>query len=155
MKEWNLKVTSNVQEIIKKLNSTLGSVDGFDLNVDDAKKNSATFKLRKRGLYAFQTIFLNRIVVNGTVYKASAENESDVKISFTQDFLAKLILLGYIISGLALSLIAIISGIESNIYMLLAGAFVLILGVAFWFDVKRRFEKNIQKYKTLISEILD
>jgi hypothetical protein len=155
MQEWNLKVKSNVQEIIKKLEATLGYVDGFVFNIDNDKNDSVTFKVRKRGLYAFQIILLNRIIVNGKILKTDTENETDVEISFTQDVLTKLIMFINIFFGLGLSLTALISGINSNSYMLIAGGILITIGIALWFDVQQRFERNIQKYKTLISEILE
>jgi hypothetical protein len=111
--------------------------------------------VRKRGLYAFQIILLNRIIVNGKILKTDTENETDVEISFTQDVLTKLIMFINIFFGLGLSLTALISGINSNSYMLIAGGILITIGIALWFDVQQRFERNIQKYKTLISEILE
>lgn len=111
--------------------------------------------MRKPGLYAFQVIFQNRIIVNGKIIKANTKNETDLEISFTQDFLTKLILFIFILSGLGLSLTAIISETNNNSYMLIVGGILLIIGIALWVDINRRFEKNIQKYKTLISGILE
>ncbi len=127
---------------------------GLVLNIKKVKNGSLAFKLRKRGLYAFQVIFQNRIIVNGKVIKTNTKNETDLEISFTQDFLTKLIIFIFLLSGLGLCLIAIILDINSNSYVLIAGGILLMIGIALWFDINRRFEKNIQKYKKLISEIL-
>lgn len=54
MKAWNFKVKSNPQEISKKLDSALGSVDGLVFNMNHDKNDSVTFKVRKRILYAYQ-----------------------------------------------------------------------------------------------------
>lgn len=38
--------------------------------------------------------------------------------------------------------------------MFILGGILLILGIALWIGVQKKFEKDVQKYKTLISEIL-
>ena len=148
-------IKNNTKNISEKLESALRTVDGFVLNIKKVKNDSLAFRLRKRGLYAFQVIFQNRIIVNGKIIKTNTKNETDLEISFTQDFLTKLILFIFILSGLGLSLIAIISKTNNNSYMLIVGGILLIIGIALWVDINRRFEKNIQKYKALISGILE
>ncbi|MDD2987088.1 DUF423 domain-containing protein [Flavobacterium sp.] len=155
MKKWNFKIKNNTKNISEKLESALRTVDGFVLNIKKVKNDSLAFRLRKRGLYAFQVIFQNKIIVNGKIIKTNTKNETDLEISFTQDFLTKLILFIFILSGLGLSLIAIISKTNNNSYMLIVGGILLIIGIALWVDINRRFEKNIQKYKALISGILE
>lgn len=155
MKEWNFKIKNNANDISKKLEYALTPADGFVLNIKKVKNDSLAFRLRKGGLYAFQVIFQNRIIVNGKIIKTNTKNETDLEISFTQDFLTKLIIFIFILSGLALSLTAIISEINNNSSVLIFGGILLIVGIALWFDINRRFEKNIQKYKKLISEILE
>lgn len=154
MKQWNFKIKSNTKDISEKLESALTPADGFVLNIKKVKNDSLTFRLRKSGLYAFQVIYQNRIIVNGKIIKTSRKNETDLEISFTQDFLTKLIIFIFIISGLSVSLTAIISDINNNSTMLIVGGILLIIGIGLWFDINRRFEKNIKKYKKLISEIL-
>lgn len=154
MKQWNFKIKSDIKDVSKKLESALTSADGFDLNIKKVKNDSLTFRLRKTGLYAFQIIFQNRIIVNGKIIKTCAKNKTDLEISFTQDFLTKLIIFIFIISGLTVSLTAIISDINNNSTMLIVGGILLIIGIGLWFDINRKFENNIQKYKKLISEIL-
>ncbi len=154
MKKWNLKVKSNVQEIIKKLESTLGSFDGFVFNIDNDKNDSVTFKVRKRGLYAFYLMFINKIIVNGKILKTDTENETNIEISFTQYFLWKLVIFTHMFLGLGF-LIAILLGISSNVYMFIPGGILLSVGIVLWIGVQKKFKKDIQEYKTLISEILE
>ncbi len=153
MKKWNFKVKSNVQEIIKKLDSTFGSADGFVFNIDNGKNDSVTFKVRKRGLYAFYLMFINKIIVNGKILKTDTENETNIEISFTQYFLWKLIIFTSMFLGLGF-LIVIISGISGNTFMYILGGILLALGIVLSIAVQKKFEKDIQEYKTLISEIL-
>ncbi len=153
MKKWNFKVKSNVQEIIKKLESTL-RVDGFVFNIDNDKNDSVTFKVRKRGLYAFYLIFINKIIVNGKILKTDTENETNIEISFTQYFLWKLVVFTHMFLGLGF-LIAIVLAISSNVYMIIPGGILLAVGIVTWIAVQKKFEKDIQEYKTLISDILE
>ena len=69
MKEWNFEVKSNSQEIIKKLDSSLGSVNGYVFNMNHDKNDSFTFKVRKRVLHAYQLILYNYVFVNGKTLK--------------------------------------------------------------------------------------
>ncbi len=154
MKKWNFKVKSNVQEIIKKLDSTLGSADGFVFNIDDDKNDSVTFKVRKRGLYAFYLIFINKIIVNGKILKTETEDETTIEIAFTQYFLWKLIIFTNMFLGLGF-LIGMISGISSSASMYILGGILLAVGIVLWITVQKKFEKDIQEYKALISEILE
>jgi len=154
MKKWNFKVKSNIQEIIKKLDSTLGSADGFVFNIDNGKNDSVTFNVRKRGLYAFYLMFVNKIIVNGKILKTDTENETNIEISFTQYFLWKLIIFTHMFLGLGF-LIAIFFGISSSASLYILGGILLALGIVLWIAVQKKFEKDIQEYKTLISEILE
>ena len=83
MEVWNFKIKSNSQEITNKLDAAFGSVNGFALDVQK-DNNSVTFKVRKRILYAFQTLLRNHIIANGEIKRI--ENETEVKISFSQHF---------------------------------------------------------------------
>ena len=149
MKAWNFKVKSNPQEIIKKLDDALGSVKGFVLNMDNDRNDSLTFKLRKRSLNYLNFIRENQIVVNGKILETDSENETDLEISFSQHFITIL----HVSFFLGLGLLAIILGI-SNSAIMLYGGILLVIGIALWIDVQKNFKKDIQKYKTLISEIL-
>ena len=154
MKKWNFKVKSNVQEIIKKLDSTLGSVNGFVFNIDNGKNDSVTFKVRKRGLYAFYLMFINKVIVNGKILKKDTENETNIEISFTQYFLWKLIIFTHMFLGFGF-LIAIISKIDSSAFMYITGGILLAVGIVLWITVQKKFKKDVQEYKTLISGILE
>jgi peptidoglycan/LPS O-acetylase OafA/YrhL len=60
----------------------------------------------------------------------------------------------HIFLGLGL-LIAIISGISNSNSLYIFGGIILVLGVFLWVALQRKFEKDTQKYKTLISGILE
>lgn len=154
MKKWNLKVQNNVQEVIKKLDSTLGSVNGFDLNIGNVKNDSISFKLNKRGLYAFNLMFINKVIVNGKILKTDTKNETNIEISFTQYFLWKLIIFTHIFLGLGL-LIAIISKIHSSDLMYIIGGILLAVGIVLLITVHNKFKKDVQEYKRLISGVLE
>ena len=154
MKKWNFKVKSNVQEITKKLDSALGSVDGLDFNIDNGNNDLVTFKVRKRSLYAFYLMFVNKIIVNGKILKTNTENETNIEISFTQYFLWKLIIFTHMFLGLGF-LIMIILGINSSAFMYILGGIVLAVGIVLSIAVQKKFEKDIQEYKALISKILE
>lgn len=151
MKTWNFKVRSNPQEISNKLDSGFRSADGFVFNMDHDKNDSLTFKVRKRVLYGLQIILHNVITVNGKMLKTDTENETDIEISFTQHLLTKLNVSIYLVFGL----LAIILGIKGSAIIFIIAGFLLAVGITLWIDVQKKFEKDIQKYKTLISEILE
>ncbi len=153
MKTWKFKVKSNPNETSEKLKSALKSVDGFVFNVNRDNNNSVTFKVRKRILYAWYMVFQNWTIVNGKLLKVDTEDKTDVEISFDQHFLIKLIVSIHLLLGLGL-LVAIISGINSSAYMYIIGGILLALGIILWIGVQKKFEKDTQKYKTLISQIL-
>ena len=153
MEKWNFRVKSNVQEITKKLDATFGSVDGFVFNIDNAKNESVTFKVRKRGLYAFQIMFLNKIIVNGNILKTDTKNETDIEISFSQYFLWKLVIFTNMFLGFGF-LIVLISGINSSAYMIIPAGIFLVIGIVLSIAVQKKFEKDIQEYKTIISKTL-
>jgi hypothetical protein len=155
MKKWNFKVKSNVKEISKKLDTTLGSANGFDFNLDTSKNDSTTFKVQKRGLYAFYLIYLNKIIVNGKILKTNTENETHIEISFTQYFLWKMVIFTYFLLGLGY-LIAIIAGIINTSVLLIPVLGVLLaVGVVILIAIQKKFEKDTQEYKKLISNILE
>jgi hypothetical protein len=154
MKAWNFIVKSNPKGISKKLRSALGSVNGFVFNMNHDKNDTVTFKVRKRILYAWYLLFLNSIVVNGKLSKTDTENETDVEISFRQHFLWKLVIFTDMSVGLGF-LIFLISGKNSSASMYLIGTIILAVGILLWIRVQKKYERNIQEYKTLISEILE
>lgn len=154
MKTWNFKVNSNPKEISKKLESALGAVDGFVFNINREKNNSMSFRVRKRVLYAWYLVFQNWTIVNGELLKNDTENKTNVVIAFNQHFLIRLIIFTHIFLGLGF-LIAIISGISSNASMYIVGGALIAIGIVLRIAVQKKFKKDVQKYKTLISEILE
>ena len=151
MKKWNFRLKSNPQEIINKLNSSLETVDGFVFNIDHDKNDSVIFNMRKRVQYPDQILHRNRIIVNGKILKTDIENETEVDISFTQHFITVLTIFSISVLGL----FAIIAVIDSRASMYISGGIFLVAGFFIWIDLNKKFEKDIQNYKTLISEILE
>ncbi|EAQ99744.1 DUF423 domain-containing protein [Maribacter sp. HTCC2170] len=154
MKAWNFIVKSNPKEISKKLESALGSVDGFVYDMDYDKNNSVTFKVRKRILYIWYMFFDNWTIVNGKLLKTDPENETHVEISFTQHFLTSMVIYSHMFLGLGL-LVAILLGVSNNASYILIGGVLLTIGIVLWIAVQKKFEKDVQKYKSLISKILE
>jgi hypothetical protein len=154
MKAWIFEVESNPTDIIKKLESTLGLNSGFDFSVDTHKNNSITFKTRKRILYVWYWAFQNWTIINGKLLKIDTKKKTNVEIYFNQHFLIKLITFTNIVLGLGL-LISIISGIINSNSQYIFGGIILALGIFLWIAMQRKFEKDTQKYKSLISEILE
>ncbi len=154
MKKWNFKVKSNIQEITKKLDATLGSSKGFVFNIENNTNDSATFKVRKRALYAFYLLFINKIIVNGSISKTNSENETHIEISFTQYFLWKLVILTHLLLGLGY-LIAIITETINNLFMFVPAILLVVVGFVLLTIIQKKFKKDVQEYKTLISGILD
>ena len=153
MKKWNLTVKNNPQDISQNLESALKSVDGLAFNIKHDKKKSIKFKMRKRIQYVWYLIYINSIIVNGKLSKTDIENETNVEILFSQHFLWKLVILTHILLGLGF-LIAIISGKNSSAITYSFGAGILALGIVLWIMVQKKYERNVQEYKTLISKIL-
>lgn len=151
MKVWNFKVKSDSQEIIKKLDSTFGSINGFVFEVKN-DDNSTKFKVRKRILFAFQTMLRNHIIANGKITQTDTENLTDIEISFNQHIFN--ILEASIV--LVLSLLIIIFGlITSNVTVSISGGILLFIGITFLIWIKKEFGRNVQEYKRLFSEILE
>ena len=154
MKKWTFRIKNNPKNISEKIESQLGSVSGLVFNMNHDKNNSITFRMRKRIQYAWYLLFLNSIVVKGKLSKTDAENETDVAISFNQHFLWKLVIFTDLSVGLGF-LIAVISGNNSSASMYLIGTIILSIGIILWISVHKKYERNIQEYKTLISGILE
>jgi len=62
MKQWNFKVKNNPIDISEKLETALKPIDGFVLIIKIEENDSLAFRLRKRGLYAFQVLLVSKIV---------------------------------------------------------------------------------------------
>lgn len=155
MKEWNFKVKSNPVQTRKKLEDALSTVNGFVFHIQDHQDNtSVMFKVRKRILYAWYMVFQNWTIVNGKLAKATSADKTHVEVSFSQHFLIQLIVYTHVFLGLGL-LLALILGIGSNSSLYVLAGILLIIGIAIWIGVQRKFEKDIQTYKALISQILE
>ncbi|GAA0763287.1 DUF423 domain-containing protein [Psychroflexus lacisalsi] len=152
MKTWNFKIDDHPKEVSQKLKLAFRPVTGlvFKMNQD---KNSITFKMRRRILYPWYLFFLNSIIVKGKLSKAEAPDKAQVEISFNQHFLWVLVIATDIILGLAL-FIAVISGkIEGSLAYGVA-ALILAIGIVVWFRIQKKYSRDVQDYKTLISETL-
>lgn len=154
MRAWNFKVKKNLTEVSNKLESALGSLNGFVFDMDDYTPNSITFKMRKRIMYAWYLAYHNWTIVNGKLLKTGTDNETTVEISFTQHFLITLIIFTHMFLGLGF-IIAIISGMSSSASMYILGGILLAVGIVLWVAIQKKFEKDIQSYRTLISEVLE
>lgn len=153
MKKWNFKVKGNPQEIIKKLASTIESFGGFIFKIDRGKDDAVLFNFRKPIKYPDQILHRNRTIVNGKILKTEAENETDVEISFTQHMFMILTISSIILFGVVL--MVTIPRVSSGISMYLLEGILLALGIVLWIAVQKKIERDIQKHKTLIAEILE
>ncbi|MFD0976188.1 DUF423 domain-containing protein [Salinimicrobium gaetbulicola] len=154
MKNWNFKVTSGPKEMGEKLESSLGGVDRFVLNMNSDKRNTVRFKIRKRLSLPFEINTQNNLIVKGKILKGDAENETDVEVSFSHHPLAKLLIFGHIILGLSL-FTGLFLKFASNTYMFIVGGLLLVIGSLLWIHMRRDFDKHVQEYKNLISGILE
>lgn len=153
MKAWNFKVCGSPKGICDKLELTLGSVSGIVFNMESNQNDSVTFKVRKKILYAWYILFQNYVIVKGNISKTTIEDETSVHISFKMHFLMILIILTYMLFFFAF-LIMIISEITSSILIYIIGGILLAAGILLWGEFRKRTNKKVQEYKTLISEIL-
>lgn len=154
MKKWNFKVKNSPKENGQKLESALGPANGLVFNLGHDKNNSVTFKIRKRVLYAWYWMFQNWTTVSGKLLDMNTGNKTNVEISFNQHLLIRLIVFTNMFLGLAL-LVAIITGISKGTYMYVFGGILLAIGIVLWIALQKKFEKDIQNYKILISKILE
>lgn len=154
MKKWNFQINSNLKEVTKKLESSLERADRFVLDINSNKKDIVKFKLRKRVSVAFDNNSQNKIIVNGTILSADTENETDIKISFTQHPLLKILWYGVIILGLGF-FAALFFKLDNNSYLTIAGIVLLAIAVFFKLHHQKEFDKNVQEYKTMIARILE
>lgn len=152
--EWSFKVRSNPIEVSKKLQSSFGTVDSLVFNMNRNKNDSMTFRLRKRILYAWYMKYQNWTVANGKLLKRDDDNNTNVEISFNQHFLIQAIIFLHLFLGFGL-LIGIISGINTNSYMYIPMFILLVIGGILWFSMQRKFKKDVQNFKSLISDVLE
>ncbi|WP_299781532.1 DUF423 domain-containing protein [uncultured Formosa sp.] len=153
MKKWNFKLKGNPKEISKNMESALKSVNGIVFNLNHEENNSATFKMRKRILYPWYLLYLNSIVVNGKLSNIDSNNETGVEIYFNQHFLWKSVIFTDIILGLGF-LITLILGKHNTFSRYAIGTLILAVIILILIIVRKKYKKNIQEYKTLISGIL-
>ncbi|PIB26438.1 hypothetical protein [Maribacter sp. 4G9] len=147
MESWNFKIEKRPNEITERLESELNSIGGFVFD----KKNPTTFSFRKRVLYAWYMAFQNWTIVNGKLSSNSTDNTTNVKISFNQHFLIRLIIYTHIILGLGLILgLFITTKNEPSTYIV--GGLIIALGIVIWITTKRKFKKDAEKYKGLITD---
>ncbi len=90
-------------------------------------------------------------ILQHIIVETDAENDTNVEVSFTQHFLITL----NIFIFLGLGLFALIFGIAGNTSAFLLGGISIAIGIIFWIAANNKFEKDLQKYKALISEILE
>lgn len=154
MKAWRFKVKSSPKEISEQLKSELQSIGGFVLNMDRANTQAVNFKIRKRFLYIWFMAFQNWTVVKGEMLNNAAENETEINIRFNQHFFIQLVIFTHVIlvGGLLAVIISEID-VHNTLYVLLG--LLIISGIVLGFAIQRKFEKDIQKYKSLMSEIFE
>jgi hypothetical protein len=152
MRAWRFKLKSSPKEISESLEFELKSIGGFVFDMNLEKNNSVTFKVRKRILYAWYMAFQNWTVVKGELLKNDTENKTNVEITFNQHFFIKLIVFTHIILVLGF-LIALLSGTNLNATIYIIGGTVLAVGIVLWIALQRKFDKDIQNYKSLFTDI--
>jgi hypothetical protein len=150
MKSWNIKVSRTPQEILKKLDESLGSGKG-SVFTSEQKNDSILFKFRKRVLYPDQILHRNRVMVHGEISKGTTENESKVEITFKQHLVLILTISTWFVGGL----FALALGLTGRPSAYMYGTILLAIGIVFYLAVQRKFEKDIQTYRALISNILE
>lgn len=148
MKNWNFILKNQPKEIIEELESELNSIGGFSFT----NKNVSTFSFRKRVLYPWYYVFQNWTVVNGELVKNNAASTTEVKISFNQHLFIILIIFVHIILGLGLILgLFITTKTGPTPYIL--GGLIFTIGLIIWISANRKFKKDTEKYKVLITKI--
>jgi hypothetical protein len=154
MKKWNFQIKSSPKEVSKRLESSLGGAKRFVFHMIYDEEKSVKFKIRKRMLLAFEINAQNNIIVNGKILKTAARNGSDVEVSFTHHTFSKLLIFIHVILGVAV-LAALVLEASRESYMYIVGGILLITGFLLWVQLQKNFEKNVQEYKKLISEVLE
>ena len=154
MKAWRLQLESSPKQINDKLQSGLNAHGGFVLVTNLEGDSVMTFSVRKRIFYAWYLAFQNWTVVKGAVSKNDPNNKTTVDISFNQHLFIRLIILTH--SAVFLGFLAAIlseAPLNDSIYELAATmlASAIVLGVA----IQRKFERDVQKFKTLLTHIFE
>ncbi len=78
----------------------------------------------------------------------------NVKITFNQHLFIRLMIFTHIILVIGF-LIALTSGINVNTSIYILIGTLLILGIVLWLAIQRKFEKDVQKYKSFMTEIFE
>lgn len=154
MKTWDFKMNSTPSVISENLDSSLGSVNGFVFNIHNDKKDSISFKIRKRLQYAWYIIYHNNVIVNGRLAGTETKNVTKVEITFKQHFLWKLVIFTHLFLGLFF-IIALVLNNNTNIAIYTFAAVIIAIGIFLWLKLQKKYDRNVQEYKNLISEILD
>ncbi|WPY97664.1 DUF423 domain-containing protein [Christiangramia sp. OXR-203] len=154
MKTWEFRMESTPSMISEKLDSSLESFNGFVFNIKNDKKNLISFKIRKRLQYAWYIIYHNNIIVNGRLGGTETKNATKVEITFKQHFLWKLVIFTHLVLGSGF-IIALIANNNTNIAIYSFAAALIAIGIFLWSKLQKKYNRNVQEYKNLISEILD
>ncbi|MGS2741060.1 DUF423 domain-containing protein [Sinomicrobium sp. M5D2P17] len=153
MKTWSFQAKSNPKEISEKLKSSLGRAHIFALNENN--KNSLKFRIRKRILFGWDTINAeNKVILKGKIFQINPGNGSNVEISFTKHPILKLVVYFHIILILGL-LAGLIFKSSSTMYIFIFGGILSAIGTLIWLHLEKKFDKNVQEYRALISGILE
>ncbi len=154
MSKWDLKIRKNTREVIHRLKNSFDSKNSFVFNLDETKNDFIKFEIRKRAHHMFQISNGNIINANGVIFKGTTTEETDIQIDFSHHILTKLLIAIYLISCLVM--IIFIQKMTENPYIIVGSVIcAIILGTLSYLEIKSKFEKNIMKYKKLISEILE
>ncbi|APG59862.1 hypothetical protein [Christiangramia salexigens] len=154
MKRWNFKLKSNPNVISENLKSSLNSDYGFVLIIKNEGSDLILFKIRKWLNYAWYIIYHNNVIVNGRLSKTDTDNETNVEISFKQHLLWKLVIFTHLVLGL-IFVIAIILSKNTGVAMYSLALGTIAVGIFLRLRLQKKHERNIEEYRTLISEILE
>ena len=154
MKAWRFQLENSPKQINDKLQSGLNGHGGFVLTTNLEGDGAMTFSVRKRIFYAWYLAFQNWTVAKGAVLKNGPKNKTTVDISFNQHLFIRLIILTH--SAVFLGFIAAIlakAPMHDFIYVVVAAMLTaaIVLGVA----IQRKFERDVQKFKTLLMHIFE
>lgn len=151
MKNWSFKINKEPQQIIEQLKSEISKSAAFTLNINEKENEVLSFNLRKRIQFGEQILHRNLVIVTGKIYRIDKENFSEVEIVFKENLLvifSKIILFG-------LGLIAILTGLLNSNSFIIPGIIFLAIWVVLWFSSNKKFKDNSEKYRVLISELLE
>ncbi|OFY50311.1 MAG: hypothetical protein A2W85_16300 [Bacteroidetes bacterium GWF2_41_31] len=151
MKNLSFKINKEPQQIIEQLKSEISKSGTFTLNIKEEENEILSFNLRKRIQFGEQILHRNLVIVKGGISRIDKENCSKVDISFKQNplvIISKIILFG-------LGLISILTGFLSSTSFIIPGIILLAIGFILWFSLNKSFKDNSEKYRVLLSELLE